>query len=164
MGTRLRHFPISIGPVIRCPNRPNHCYMSRILPRTPSGRTLVTLQSPRAHITAEPSERRGVSTSTVTPRSPQAEHIAILGGGITGLTTAYYLSRRFPNTRITILESQPTVGCWIRTKTVDLGSEYGKVVLEAGPRTLRSVSKPLIELVSLVKSWLDLVRNREGNS
>ena len=78
------------------------------------------------------------------------DHIAVLGGGISGLTTAFYLGRRFPNTRITLLEQDSRVGGWIQTETVDLGPKYGKVVLEAGPRTLRPVSKPLLELVRVV--------------
>lgn len=71
----------------------------------------------------------------------------MLGAGITGLTTAFYLKRRFPNTRITVLESSPRVGGWIQSERVDLGTQYGQVVLESGPRTLRPVSKPLLELV-----------------
>jgi protoporphyrinogen/coproporphyrinogen III oxidase len=66
------------------------------------------------------------------------------------LTTAFYLGRRFPNTRITVLEAQSRAGGWIQTEAVDLGPLYGKVILEAGPRTLRPVSKPLLELVSIL--------------
>lgn len=75
------------------------------------------------------------------------EHIAVLGAGISGLTAAFHLGRRFPNTRITVLESQPRAGGWIQTESVDLGPQYGKVVLEGGPRTLRPISRPLLELV-----------------
>lgn len=31
-------------------------------------------------------------------------HIAVLGGGISGLTAAYYLAQRYPNTLISVLE------------------------------------------------------------
>lgn len=100
------------------------------------------------------------STSAKTSQS-DPEHIAVVGAGITGLTAAYYLNRRFPNTRITVLESQPRVGGWIQSKAIDLGNEYGKMVLEAGPRTLRSVSKPLIELVSILTALLTLVGTKQ---
>lgn len=79
--------------------------------------------------------------------SKPPEHIAVLGGGISGLTAAFHLGRRFPDTRITLLEASSRLGGWIQTESVDLGPEYGQVVLEAGPRTLRPVSKPLLELV-----------------
>jgi protoporphyrinogen/coproporphyrinogen III oxidase len=88
------------------------------------------------------SQRRHASTATNPPN-----HIAVLGGGISGLTAAFYLGRRFPNTRITLLEAGSRLGGWIQTETIDLGPEYGQAVLEAGPRTLRPVSKPLLELV-----------------
>ena len=86
--------------------------------------------------------RRSASNAAGLP-----EHIAVLGAGISGLTAAFHLGRRFPNTRITVLEAQPRAGGWIQTESVDLGPQYGKVVLEGGPRTLRPVSKPLLELV-----------------
>ncbi len=70
------------------------------------------------------------------------------------MTTAFYLGKRFTNTRITVLEAQSRAGGWIQTEAVDLGSLYGKVILEAGPRTLRPVSKPLLELVSMPGSEL----------
>ncbi len=35
--------------------------------------------------------------------------IAIIGGGIVGLATAYHLSKEFPDKKITILEKEPTV-------------------------------------------------------
>jgi len=89
-------------------------------------------------------QRRYASATTNSPK-----HIAVLGGGISGLTTAFYLGRRFPDTRITLIEASSHLGGWIRTETIDLGSEYGQVVLEAGPRTLRPVSKPLLELVGM---------------
>src|SRR5580698_6596155 len=38
------------------------------------------------------------------------ERVAIVGGGIVGLATAYQLSARFPDARITVLEKENTVG------------------------------------------------------
>jgi protoporphyrinogen oxidase len=40
--------------------------------------------------------------------NPKAEHIGVLGGGITGLTAAFYLLRA--GYRVTLLESRPQVG------------------------------------------------------
>lgn len=77
-------------------------------------------------------------------------HIAILGGGITGLSSAFYLSRRFPNSLITLLEKSSRLGGWIRSERVQVQDGNGtpaSVVLEYGPRTLRPNSKALLELV-----------------
>ena len=78
------------------------------------------------------------------------EHIAVLGGGITGLSSAFHLSRRFPNSRITLVEKEEKVGGWIRSEraTVRTPTTSVSVLLEAGPRTLRPVDKALLELAS----------------
>lgn len=79
-------------------------------------------------------------------------HIAILGGGLTGLSSAFHLSRRFPSASITLLEKEPRFGGWVRSERVHVKDRQGKVasvVLEAGPRTLRPNAKSLLELVCL---------------
>jgi oxygen-dependent protoporphyrinogen oxidase len=78
-------------------------------------------------------------------------HIAVLGGGLTGLVAAFHLSRRFPAAQITLLERENRLGGWVRSERVsvrDGSTTLGSVVLEAGPRTLRPNSKALLELVS----------------
>ena len=61
--------------------------------------------------------------------------IAILGGGITGLTAAYDLSRSHPSIPVTLYESAARVGGWV--SSVEVPVERGTVVFESGPRTLR---------------------------
>ena len=55
--------------------------------------------------------------------------IAILGGGISGLSTAYFLKNELPNASIQIIESD-SWGGWIR-------SVHRETLFETGPRTLR---------------------------
>ncbi|POS87814.1 hypothetical protein EPUL_000687, partial [Erysiphe pulchra] len=62
-------------------------------------------------------------------------HVAVIGGGISGLTTAYYLLRRFQNAKVTLYESTNRLGGWLQSESIDTG--YGKVLFESGPRTLR---------------------------
>jgi protoporphyrinogen/coproporphyrinogen III oxidase len=57
--------------------------------------------------------------------------VAILGGGISGLTAAFSLSLRNPNTKVKLYEASGRFGGWIKT---DRKNEY---VFEAGPRTIR---------------------------
>jgi protoporphyrinogen/coproporphyrinogen III oxidase len=71
-------------------------------------------------------------------------HISVIGGGISGLSTAFHLSRRFPRSFISLFEKDNKFGGWIRSERVN------GVLLESGPRTLRpSSTKPILELVSL---------------
>ncbi|KAJ7485663.1 hypothetical protein FB451DRAFT_1230665 [Mycena latifolia] len=69
------------------------------------------------------------------------KHIAILGGGLTGLSSAFHLSRRFPSSTITIIDKNKRLGGWASsTERVQLSGGRGSVVLEGGPRTLRPSS------------------------
>jgi oxygen-dependent protoporphyrinogen oxidase len=59
--------------------------------------------------------------------------IVIVGGGIAGLAAAYYASRRAPDLRITVLESDSRWGGKITTDRVDFAG--GSFVIEGGPDT-----------------------------
>lgn len=74
-------------------------------------------------------------------------HIVVLGGGITGLSSAYHLARKFPTTKITLVEGSNRIGGWLNSERVHVGS--GTMLLEKGPRTLRSSSKAVLEVVSV---------------
>ena len=68
--------------------------------------------------------------------------IAVLGGGITGLATAYFLTQQLPRAKITIYESGYRIGGWLSSKRVDV--KGGNVLFEAGPRTLRPASNGVL--------------------
>lgn len=73
--------------------------------------------------------------------------MVVLGGGITGLSAAYHLARKSPATKVTLIEGSDRVGGWLDSQRVQVGS--GTILLEQGPRTLRSSSKAALELVSV---------------
>src|SRR5437870_2812568 len=61
-------------------------------------------------------------------------NFVILGGGISGLSAAWYLSRYASSTtKIIVLEGSNRFGGWIKSKRV---GEH-KILFEQGPRTLR---------------------------
>ena len=65
----------------------------------------------------------------------------IAGGGISGLTARYYLSKHDPNCEITLLEKGSSLGGCIQTS-------LSPVFFEKGPRTFRvSRSQPLLQLI-----------------
>lgn len=93
-------------------------------------------------------------SQTADGRNPPP-NIAILGGGITGLSSAYYLSQQLPAANITLYESTERLGGWLRSKHVDVGN--GTVVFEQGPRTLRPHTPAglvTLELVPLHRAHL----------
>lgn len=92
---------------------------------------------------------------------PDDASVAVLGGGLTGLTTAYYLAKWLPSTtKITLLEGSDRLGGWIRTDRVPVkvGGVEGVVNFERGPRSFSSLNKSTWRFDDLVL-W-DLVRLR----
>ncbi|KAG9313472.1 hypothetical protein JVU11DRAFT_5797 [Chiua virens] len=79
--------------------------------------------------------------------------IVVLGGGLTGLSAAFHLSRRFPQTPIHVVNKDARFGGWVRSETVKFSlpcHEQAEVVLEAGPRTLRPNAHSVLELIHLL--------------
>lgn len=108
--------------------------------RTSFKRSSTALPRPNAH------QQLRYSTNPLTPKvNHESTDIAVLGGGITGLASAYYLSRSLPNARITLFEASSRLGGWLHSKQVDVSN--GSIVFEQGPRNLRpSVPNGLITL------------------
>lgn len=73
------------------------------------------------------------STSAAHP-----ERIAVLGGGIAGLSSAYFAAKEFPNSKITVYEGGTETGGWIKSKRVQVPG--GEIKFETGPRTLRNAT------------------------
>ena len=68
--------------------------------------------------------------------NPKAKNVAVVGGGITGLTAAYNLTKALPNAKITLFESREKLGGWLDSEIVPV--DDGEVLFEWGPRTLRN--------------------------
>lgn len=86
-------------------------------------------------------------------------NIAVLGGGLTGLTAAYYLAKKLPSTaKITLYESSDRLGGWIKTDRVpvDVEGKSGTVSFERGARSLSSLAGNTFRFDDLV--LYDLVR------
>ncbi|OJJ60012.1 hypothetical protein ASPSYDRAFT_30829 [Aspergillus sydowii CBS 593.65] len=73
---------------------------------------------------------------------------AVIGGGITGLTAAYRLSKDPLCSNITLYEKAPRVGGWLESEIINV--DGGDIVFEYGPRTLRlsTSSIPLLDLLA----------------
>lgn len=82
--------------------------------------------------------------------------VIIIGGGIAGLTTAYYLKKC--GVDITLIERKPTAGGCIRT---DLKKE--RYLLEYGPNTFLSSSRAIIDLARELKLDHQIVTNQKAS-
>ena len=73
--------------------------------------------------------------------------VGILGGGIAGLSTAYYLVKQFGDkVHPVIFESSGMTGGWMRTVTTKKGSRY-----EMGPRTIRPMGISGLNTLDLIE-------------
>jgi oxygen-dependent protoporphyrinogen oxidase len=84
---------------------------------------------------------RSAAQCAVRYQSSYPERIAILGGGIAGLSSAYFIAREFPKSQVVVFEAGKDTGGWIKSRRVEVIDSEGKegnVLFELGPRTLRN--------------------------
>lgn len=97
---------------------------------------------------------------------PLNSKVGVIGGGINGLSYAYFLGKLRPDVKITVFETLPRVGGYINTavateETQKLTKLEGRALkMEKGPRTLRGVSSGTLLIVDLFKKFgmLDQIR------
>ncbi|KUJ23957.1 Protoporphyrinogen oxidase [Mollisia scopiformis] len=80
----------------------------------------------------------------------QDTRIAIIGGGITGLTAAHYITRELSHAKVTIYEAGSRVGGWLQSEYIDV--KDGKVLLEKGPRTLRPNTEAALVTLDMIQN------------
>lgn len=80
----------------------------------------------------------------------------MLGGGISGLTSAYRLAQQLPRHRydVVLLEHQDRLGGWIQSDRIGLsaGEEGGTALIEKGPRSIRPAGYSGLMMLELVRS------------
>lgn len=107
----------------------------------------------------------------------QQQSVAILGGGISGLSAAYYLSKASPKTKILLVEGSKRVGGWIKSQRVSPGFHAsnptttttttkptdGDVLFEVGPRSLRPVGAGGAAILGMVNIFGDDISRASGH-
>ena len=93
----------------------------------------------------------------------------VVGGGITGLSAAFHLSRRLTRSgiRINLIDRSQRTGGWVHSERVHLKDGKGheaEVLVESGPRTLRPASKSILELVSFLSGASGACAPREQSA
>lgn len=93
--------------------------------------------------------------------------VSVIGGGISGLSFAYFLGRLRPDVKITVYEKQARVGGYINTGHASAQTQQQTgcksrraLKMERGPRTLRGVSPGTLIIVDLLQKMgrLDQLR------
>ncbi|CAI5756877.1 unnamed protein product [Candida verbasci] len=80
---------------------------------------------------------------------PKNSKVAVLGGGISGLTFTYFLSKLRPDLNFQIFEKSSRIGGWINsTKIITKNDE--EILLEKGPRTLRGIKDGSLIIVDIL--------------
>lgn len=114
-------------------------------PCKPCGPTVAEMRLPGVSRGLRPGRKPLVSI----PRSHRrAYNLAVVGGGITGLTSVWQASHDPQCTGITLYEKEARLGGWLQSERIPV--DGGHVLFEYGPRTLRSSfpgSLPLINMV-----------------
>lgn len=86
------------------------------------------------------------------------KHVVILGGGITGLSAAFYLHKQSPETKITLVEADGRLGGKIKTEYHD------DFVIEKGPDSFLERKTSAAQLVRDVGMEDELMRNKTGQA
>lgn len=80
---------------------------------------------------------------------PNNGSVGIIGGGISGLSYAFFLSKFRPDIKIRIFESSKRSGGWINTEFLKInGKDVG---FEKGPRTLRGINDGTLLIIDILK-------------
>ena len=84
--------------------------------------------------------------------------VAVIGGGLTGLSTAYYLGRAKPDWQIDVFEEEQRFGGKIKTKRVD------GYVVEVGPDSYLARKQAMTDLINELGLGDTLVTNATGQA
>jgi len=76
----------------------------------------------------------------------KVKDVAIIGGGISGLASAYYITKLYPSAKVTIYENSSRLGGWLQSTRHQVDEHGGTVLFESGPRTLRPGGNGLLSL------------------
>ncbi|KAJ1024819.1 hypothetical protein NDA16_002859 [Ustilago loliicola] len=106
------------------------------------------------------SKSRLLSTSTkLLAANNDKKRIAVLGGGISGLTSAYRLAQQLPKDRydVILFEHQDRLGGWIQSERIalpanDAASSSTTALIEKGPRSIRPAGYSGLMMLELVRS------------
>lgn len=81
---------------------------------------------------------------------PKNGKVAVVGGGVSGLTFTYFLLKLRPDVHISLYEKNKRPGGWISTEVLHNTPDGANILLEKGPRTLRGVSDGTMLIVDIL--------------
>ncbi|VEU23370.1 DEKNAAC104703 [Brettanomyces naardenensis] len=93
-----------------------------------------------------------MSLVSTLPSTVQDANVGVIGGGISGLSFAYFLGKLKPNYRIKVFEQSDRTGGYIYSQPTQV-PDAKSTVLEKGPRTLRGVSEGTLIMLDLLDKF-----------
>ncbi|UTT90370.1 hypothetical protein NDA17_005684 [Ustilago hordei] len=123
-------------------------------------RTASRLSSGPASLVHSRSRPLSTSTRLLAAASTGKKRMAVLGGGISGLTSAYRLAQQLPKDRydVVLFEHQDRLGGWIQSERIALqatgaaASSSTTALIEKGPRSIRPAGYSGLMMLDLVRS------------
>ncbi|KAM0787852.1 hypothetical protein ACM66B_003905 [Microbotryomycetes sp. NB124-2] len=118
--------------------------MSTVRPRSTTSLSLWTRYSGPKPIIV-PASQRHICTSRTHSQAhePPERTVAVIGGGLSGLASAYYVIKGLPSTlrrstSVVVYEKSSRLGGWCHSVDMDPQKEGpGRIVFETGPRSIR---------------------------
>lgn len=77
------------------------------------------------------------------------QELLILGGGISGLSLAWFVAHSRPDVKIKLIEQSDSFGGWMQSETINKDGE--STVFEYGPRTLLPSSAGVVIAVQMIR-------------
>lgn len=77
------------------------------------------------------------------------QELLVLGGGISGLTLAWFVAHSRPDVKIKLIEQSDSFGGWMQSETLSKNGE--STVFEYGPRTLLPSSAGVVIAVQIIR-------------
>lgn len=146
-GTARAYQPRQRSPAIREQNRGYHTHNGQFNVSRASSTTSFGF-SGYAENSLQARRRKSTTRTLEQPREGEIS-IAVLGGGVSGLASAHYLTRELPHAKITIYEESDRLGGWLNSRQVNV--KQGDIVFEQGPRSLRPNTPASLVTLDMVR-------------
>lgn len=122
-------------------------FLSCLAPSIQTTKTPPTRASHSSNVTSNAAQRHGSRRYLATAPETQEKQkpgrqIAVLGGGLTGMATAWHLAQMCPKDKITLYEASDRLGGWIQSEKMKVKTLDGKPDYVCFEKAARMIAQP----------------------